>query len=261
MDKAKILIVDDESEFVSEMQARLESCNYRVAVAGNRQVAQEMVSRERPDLVVLGTIGLRGDAFVFHRWLRRSSHCRDIPLIVVDAPPETHLLKGWKRHEGMQLESEDYVRRPISPTALLSAIENLRERLTRRIKVLVVDDHTVVRQGIHALLSLQRDMQVVGEAGDGREALQKLPHLQPDVVLMDIVMPGMGGLETTAEISKRYGGVKVLMVSQYDEEENVARSRKVGAFGFIPKKSASTELLLAGIRAAYRGEHLEKVAA
>ncbi len=261
MERARILIIDDESEFVSELQAALQSDNYRVATASNRQVAQEIVWRERPDSVILGTIAPRGDAFLFHQWLKLSPHFGAVPLIVVDAPPETHLLKGWKRHEGMQLESEDYLCKPISPTALVSRIENLLDRLTKRIKVLIVDDHTMVRQGIHALLSLQRDMQVVGEAGDGREALQKVPQLLPDVVLMDIVMPGMGGLETTAEISKGYEGVKVLMVSQYDEEENVVGSRKVGAFGFIPKKSASTELLLAGIRAAYRGEHLEKVAA
>jgi DNA-binding NarL/FixJ family response regulator len=126
--------------------------------------------------------------------------------------------------------------------------------------VLVADDHAVVREGIRTLVSLQKDMQVVGEAMDGRDAIEKTFQLLPDVVLMDIVMPGMNGLEATKQICKGCEHVKVLMLTQYDDEENVLASDQAGAFGFIPKKSASSQLL-AGIRSASRGERFKPLVA
>ena len=124
-------------------------------------------------------------------------------------------------------------------------LEKMLDKSTRRIKVLVADDHAIVREGIRALLGVQKDMQVVGEAVDGNDALEKTRQLMPDVVLMDIVMPGMNGLEATKRISREFDQTKVLMLSQYDDEENVLASTQVGARGFIPKKSASTQLLSA----------------
>ena len=122
-----------------------------------------------------------------------------------------------------------------------------------KIKVLVVDDHTTVRDGILAMLAQQPDMQVVGGAANGREALEKTVELHPDVVLMDIRMPEMNGFDTTREICRKYPEVKVLMLTQYDEEENILASRQVGALGFIPKKAASS-LLLTGIRTVNQGK-------
>ena len=159
------------------------------------------------------------------------------------------------RDEALQLEAEYYVRKPIDCASLTSRIEKLLDRTTKRIKVLVADDHAVVREGIRALLSLQRDIHVVGEAIDGRDAVDKTLQLLPDVVLMDIVMPGMNGLDATKQICKGQKEVKVLMLTQYDDEENVLASTQAGALGFIPKRSASSQLLTA-IRAANRGEHL-----
>jgi len=255
--RAKILVVDDEAEFTADLQATLEAKTYQVVAAGNKGQAQEIVRHEKPDLIILGTILPRGDAFLLHQWLKQSPNFSDLPLIVIDVPPEKQLIRGWRIHEGLRLEAEDYFRKPIKPAALMPQIEKLLDKVTRRIKVLVVDDHTVVREGIHALLSLQRDMQVVGEAVDGREALEKTRQLLPDVVLMDIVMPGMNGLEATQQICNECKQVKVLMLSQYDDKENVVASDQAGAFGFIPKKSASSELL-AGIRAASREEHFKQ---
>ena len=255
--EAKILVVDEEPEFTADLQVTLEADGYKVVVASNRVKAEEIVRGERPDLIILGTIAPRGDAFVLHQWVKQTAKFSDLPIIVVDASPEKQLIKGWRRDEGLRLEAEDYFRKPIKPAALVPPIEKLLDKVTKRIRVLVVDDHTVVREGVHALLSLQRDMQVVGEAVDGGEAVEKAHQLLPDVVLMDIVMPGMNGLEATQQISKECKQVKVLMLSQYDEEENVIASNQVGAFGFIPKRSASSELLLAGIRAASRGEHFK----
>lgn len=123
----------------------------------------------------------------------------------------------------------------------------------KKIKVLVVDDHTIVRDGICALLGLVMDMEVVGEATDGREALEKVEQLLPDVVLMDIAMPIMGGLEATRRIHREFPGTKVLALTQYDDKEYVLPVIEAGARGFISKTAASSELA-SGIRAVYRGD-------
>jgi len=251
--RAKILVVDEEPKFTMDLQVALEATGYQVVAASNRSEAQEIARREKPDLTILGTIAPRGDAFLLHQWLKQSPNFSDLPLIVIDAPSEKQLIKGWRRDEGLRLEAECYLCKPIEPAALMPQIEKLLDKVTKRIKVLVVDDHTVVRDGIHALLSLQRDMQVVGEAVDGREAIEKTLQILPDVVLMDIVMPGMNGLEATKQICKKCKQVRVLMLTQYDNEENALASDQAGAFGFIPKRSASSQLL-AGIRAASRRE-------
>jgi CheY-like chemotaxis protein len=127
------------------------------------------------------------------------------------------------------------------------------ERAEGIIKVLVVDDHHIVREGICALVGLQKDMQVVGEAVDGEEALQKVRQLSPDIVLMDIMMPRMSGLEAAKRIGAEGAHTKVLMLTQYDEDENVLASREAGARGFVAKKSAGPDLL-DGIRSVNLGK-------
>jgi len=166
--KAKILVVDDELEFAADLQTTLEAEDYHVVNASSRVEAEEITRREVPDLVILGTIAPRGDAFLLHRWLRKSSGFSEVPIIVIDAPREKRLIKGWRIYEGLQLDGEGfYFWKPLKPAAVLPQVEKLLDKVTKRIKVLVADDHTVVREGLHALLSLQRDMQVVGEAADG----------------------------------------------------------------------------------------------
>jgi len=258
--KAKILVVDDEFEFRTDLQEALEAGDYQVLIARDKVQAQERAQSEPPELVVLGTIAPRGDAFLLHQWLKRSPKFRDLPVIVVDASPEKQLIKGWRRDEGLRLEADDYFCKPVEPVSIVPQIEKLLDRVTRRIKVLVADDHAVVREGIRTLVSLQKDMQVVGEAMDGRDAIEKTFQLLPDVVLMDIVMPGMNGLEATKQICKGSEHVRVLMLTQYDDEENVLASDQAGAVGFIPKKSASSHLL-AGIRSASRGERFKPLVA
>jgi len=119
--------------------------------------------------------------------------------------------------------------------------------------VLVVDDHTIVRDGICALLALAGDMEVVGEATNGNEALRLVKEQTPDVVLMDIAMPIMGGLEATRRISKEFPSSKVLVLTQYDDKEYVFPVIEAGASGFISKAAASSELV-SGIRSVYRGD-------
>jgi DNA-binding NarL/FixJ family response regulator len=123
----------------------------------------------------------------------------------------------------------------------------------KKIRVLIVDDHTLVRAGISSLLKLVEDIEVVGEASDGKESLEKVRQLMPDVVLMDLAMPVMGGLEATRRLRKEFPGIKILALTQYDDTEYVIPIIEAGARGFITKMSAFSELA-AAIQAAYRGE-------
>lgn len=122
-----------------------------------------------------------------------------------------------------------------------------------KIKILVVDDHALMRDGIRAILKLNNDMEVVGEAADGREAIDKVEESRPDVIVMDIAMPNMDGLEATRRIKKKYPNIKVLALTQYENREYVFTAIKAGTDGYLPKKAAGPELAQA-IRALYRGE-------
>jgi DNA-binding NarL/FixJ family response regulator len=250
----RILIVDDEPDFAQALQAKLEESSYSVVIAYNRQEAERMVRSHEPDMVVLGTIMPRGDAFLFHQWLKQTLGFSNLPLMVINASPEQQVIKGWRLQEGLQCDAEDFLTKPVKPEAMVPRIQNLLDRKEpKRIRILIVDDHAVVRDGIRAVLALQRDMQVVGEAADGEEAVAKTVQLVPDVVLMDIVMPGMNGLDATKKVCEECERVKVLVLTQYDDDENIKASRKAGAIGFIPKAEASSRLLT-GIRSVARGE-------
>jgi len=120
------------------------------------------------------------------------------------------------------------------------------------IRVLVVDDHAIVRDGIRALLGRSEDIEVVGEAGGGRDAVVRARELSPDVILMDIAMPDLGGLEATLEIHKERSDSKIIILSQYSDPEYVKRALKSGAAGYVLKKAAGADLVSA-IRAVHRG--------
>jgi DNA-binding NarL/FixJ family response regulator len=121
------------------------------------------------------------------------------------------------------------------------------------IRVLIADDHTVLRDGLSALLNRTEGIEVVGEAEDGMEAVEKAVSLQPDVVLMDIAMPRLGGLEAALELRQRKVPSKVLVLTQYDNKEYVFKMLKAGAAGYVLKKAAGTEVVSA-IRAVHSGE-------
>ena len=122
-----------------------------------------------------------------------------------------------------------------------------------KISILVADDHALVREGIIAILRLHGDLEVAAEAADGKEAIQKAAKHKPDIVLMDIAMPGLGGLEATMEIKKNHPEIKILVLSQYDDKEYVNRLLKAGVSGYILKHAVGTDLISA-IRAVARGE-------
>jgi len=122
----------------------------------------------------------------------------------------------------------------------------------QKITVILADDHTVVRQGLRALLDAEEDMQVVGEADNGRQAVQIAQRLRPDVVVMDIGMPSLNGLEATRQITKESPGSKVLILSSYSDEEYVQQLTEAGATGYLIKQTASQDLVMA-IREVKKG--------
>ena len=122
----------------------------------------------------------------------------------------------------------------------------------QKIKLLIVDDHTIVRDGLRSLLELAGDIDIVGEASNGKEGLEQAEKLLPDVVLIDIAMPVMGGLEAIRRMRKKLPGVKILVLTQYDDKEHVFPAIQAGANGFISKTAASSELT-SGIRAVFNG--------
>lgn len=123
----------------------------------------------------------------------------------------------------------------------------------RNIKVVIADDHTILRQGIKALLGNNERMEVVGEAKDGREAIRVTEELMPDVILMDIAMPGLNGLETTRRIKKKFPRIKILVLTMYTNEEYIFQILNAGADGYLVKETAFQDIISA-IESVYKGE-------
>lgn len=123
----------------------------------------------------------------------------------------------------------------------------------RTVRVLLVDDQALFREGLATLLAVHDDLEVVGEAADGEEALARIPSLAPDVVLMDLRMPRLGGVEATRRIAAGHPGVRVLVLTTFDDDENVFEALRAGAAGYLLKDCPSAQLAEA-VRAAARGE-------
>ncbi|MFC9972338.1 response regulator [Spirillospora sp. NPDC127200] len=121
------------------------------------------------------------------------------------------------------------------------------------LRIILADDHTVMRAGVGALLAAEPDIEIVGEAGDGREAVRLAGLHAPDVALLDLRMPGMDGVAATAEIGARHPGTRVLILTTYDTDTEIERAVEAGAVGYL-LKDATREQLAAAIRAAARGE-------
>lgn len=121
------------------------------------------------------------------------------------------------------------------------------------LRILLIDDHTVLRTGLRMLLQTQPDMDVVGEAGDGEEGLRAIRSLQPDLVILDLSMPGLGGLELLPHILAEQPELKVVILTMHDDAEFVRSALTLGARAYVLKRAADTELLTA-MRAVARGE-------
>jgi DNA-binding NarL/FixJ family response regulator len=122
----------------------------------------------------------------------------------------------------------------------------------KKIAVLLVDDHAVVRQGLRALIGAEGDMVVVGEAENGRQAVAQTKKVLPDVVVMDVAMPGMNGLEATRQIVRNVPSAKVLVLTSYGDDDYVAQLLEAGAIGYLVKQTAAADLLRA-IREVHEG--------
>ncbi|MBW4657226.1 MAG: response regulator transcription factor [Drouetiella hepatica Uher 2000/2452] len=120
------------------------------------------------------------------------------------------------------------------------------------IRVLLVDDQSIIRQGLKALLQLEPDLQIVGDAENGQVAVQQVEALQPDVVLMDVRMPVMDGVAATTAIAQQFPAVKILMLTTFDEDEYVAAALQQGAVGYLLKDTPTEELANA-IRTVHKG--------
>lgn len=127
------------------------------------------------------------------------------------------------------------------------------EELEKKISVILVDDHAIVRQGLRTLLELIDDIQVVGEASNGKAAIDLVDRLRPDVVLMDLVMPEMDGILATQKICALGLGTKVIVLTSFSEDEKIIPAIRAGAISFLLKDISPADLIKA-IRAAYHGE-------
>jgi len=122
-----------------------------------------------------------------------------------------------------------------------------------KIRVLLVDDHAIVREGVKMILAKEPDFEVVGEAQDGRQALELVERMKPNVVVMDISMPEMGGIEATQQVKERYAGVNVIALTMHEDESYVFKLLRAGASGYVLKRAAAQDLVQA-VRAAAKGE-------
>jgi len=139
-----------------------------------------------------------------------------------------------------------------------TGIQKVMNKSAKPIHVILADDHTLVRAGIRALLEKLPGVKVIGEAGDGREVLNLVKAQRPDVVLMDIAMPGLNGLEAAERMARDFPKVRVIMLSMHNNEEYVLRAIKSGASGYLLKKAATAELETALHRVADGEIYLSK---
>jgi two-component system response regulator NreC len=148
----------------------------------------------------------------------------------------------WNKTAGRQKMNEN------------ARIRNPHSEIRNGIRVLLAEDHTIVRKGLRSLLESAAGIEVIGEAKDGREAVEKVGQLRPDLVLMDITMPGLNGLEATRQIKKRFPEVKVLILTVHATEEYIFQILRAGASGYVVKQAAPAELLSA-IQSVCQGQY------
>lgn len=120
-----------------------------------------------------------------------------------------------------------------------------QETSQKKIRILLADDHTILRAGLKMMLNAQPDMEIVGEAQDGRQSIAEAQRLQPDVVLMDITMPDINGIEATKQIKKLLPDTRVLVLTMHEHDEYVFQALRAGASGYMLKEAAATDLITA----------------
>src|SRR6185437_11963080 len=151
--------------------------------------------------------------------------------------------KSWCR----QASTRKQCRKPRSSAQFVSQEENMP-----KIRCLLTDDHTLFRQGVRRLLETESDFEVVGEASDAGESVEKARELRPDIVLMDIGMPGLSSFEAARQIRKNRPETKILFLTMYEDEDYLVQCLEVGAAGYVLKDTPAPQLLTA-VRDVYKG--------
>ena len=123
----------------------------------------------------------------------------------------------------------------------------------KSIRILLADDHALVRDGIAKIISSHQDMEVIGQAGNGKDAIDLFTKLRPDIAIIDVSMPGMSGIETILEIRKRFANAQLMILSSHDHEEDIYQAIQAGASGYILKDAPASELITA-IQSVQKGE-------
>jgi DNA-binding NarL/FixJ family response regulator len=247
--KKKVLIIDNEHKFSNRLQLLIRQNSYDAIAVHNKIQALKMLRCKNIDMVVLGTITPKSDMLYVYHWFKHNPDYKNVPLMIVNGPIEPQLSFEWDKQEDTGLTLIDCFFKPIEPDRVMPFIERHMNSAPRKIKVLIVDDQELVREGIRIVLDLHKDIEVVGEAKHGEDAIEKAIKLMPDVVLMDILMPGMNGIEATKHIVEICREARVLILSQYDTNESIQASKAAGACGFI-SKSSSTSCLISSVRSA-----------
>ncbi len=153
------------------------------------------------------------------------------------------------------------IKKPVSSIAVMKTFaEKLGKRMAEKIRVFLADDHAILRDGLRYILEAEGNISVIGEASDGRQALREAKRINPDVLIMDIAMPELNGIEATRQIIKDCPSVKVIILSMYHSTEHIYQALQAGAKGFIIKEVAGKELVRA-VRIVYGGHRFlsEKV--
>src|SRR5690242_8874685 len=150
--------------------------------------------------------------------------------------PPSHDRLHRKRGNGCNMSSS------ISPSTQPASEQ---EAAQKKIRILLADDHTILRAGLKMMLNAQPDMEIVGEAQDGRQSIAEAQKLQPDVVLMDITMPDINGIEATKQIKKLLPDTRVLVLTMHEHDEYVFQALRAGASGYMLKEAAATDLITA----------------
>lgn len=131
MEKRRILVVDSELSFLERIKQTLEAF-YEVITASGKEEGLAKAQKEAPDLIIIGYLEPRGTSFAFHKELRGEPSTRDIPLLIIDVRPEEHSQKGWRREEGLQMEADDYITRPIESAELKETVEAILQRASKK---------------------------------------------------------------------------------------------------------------------------------
>lgn len=245
----KILIIDNEHKFRHRLQELIRQKHYEVIAVTNKARAQKMLNSKHIDMVILGTITPKTDMLYLYKWFIKNPSCKEIPLIIINGPEISYFSPEHNNEYERGPGRFNYFFKPIEADRVLPFIEKQMDCTLKKIRVLLVDDQEMVRESIRIILDLHKDIEVIGEAKHGKEAIEKTIRLMPDVVLMDILMPGMDGLEATRHIIDTWSDAKVLILSQCDSADTIRACHNAGAYGFI-SKSSMTSYLISRVRSA-----------